>query len=143
MLRKILLAGSVAIPLGLLGAAPALADTDFEVHFGVPFYSYQVDPSYVYYDDYGWHDADAYPDFRVGYYDDDRDNYDDNDDNDYVVVAPSRLSCGEARRIVRAHGYHNVDVDDCDGGTYTFTGVRDGEVFTIYVNSRNGRMWHA
>jgi hypothetical protein len=87
MLRKTLLAGCIALPLGLLGTAPALADTDFEVHYGVPFYSYQVEPSYVYYDDYGWYDPDAYPDFRAGYYDGDA--YDDSDDDyDYVIVDP-------------------------------------------------------
>jgi hypothetical protein len=85
-----LLAGSVVLPLGFLGAAPALADADVEIHFGVPFYAYQVEPSYVYYDDYGWYDAGAYPNFRVGYDDDDDydDNDDDRDDSDYVVVDP-------------------------------------------------------
>lgn len=88
MLRKILFVSSVALPLAFVGTAPASADTDFEVHFGVPFYSYQVEPSYVYYDDYGWYDADAYPNFRVRY--DDEDAYDDNDDDDYdyIVVDP-------------------------------------------------------
>ncbi len=91
MLRKILLAGSVALPLAFLSAAPALADADFEVHFGVPFYNYQVEPSYVYYDDYGWYDAGAYPNFRVGYSDDDDHNDDHDNDysgNAYIVVSP-------------------------------------------------------
>jgi hypothetical protein len=91
MLRKILLIGSVALPLGFLSTAPALARSDVVVHFGVPFYSYQVEPRYVYYDDYGWYDADAYPNLRVGYYDDE-DYYDDYDDgydyNDHIVVIP-------------------------------------------------------
>jgi hypothetical protein len=90
MLRKTLLACSVALPLGFVAIAPALADTDFEIHFGVPFYSYQVEPSYVYYDDYGWYDAETYPNFRVGYYDDDDfgDEDDGYDDNEYIVVNP-------------------------------------------------------
>jgi hypothetical protein len=97
MLRKTLLACSVALPLGLLGAAPALADTDVEVHFGVPFYTYQVSPRYRYYEDYGWYDAYAYPRFHRAYrvYDDDDDyviyneHYDHyDDDGDYVVVSP-------------------------------------------------------
>lgn len=139
MLRKILLACSVALPLGLFGTASALADTDFDIHFGVPFYSYQVEPAYRYYDGYGWYDADSYPDFRPGYVYDDDEGYDD----DVVVVQPGRLSCGEARRIVRASGYRSVVEEDCDGVTYTFSGVRHGRVFTIYVNSRSGRMWRA
>ena len=42
----------------------ALADTDVDVHFGVPFYTYQVTPRYVYYEDYGWYDPYRYPRFR-------------------------------------------------------------------------------
>ena len=57
MFRKTLLACAVALPLGLTGAAPAaLADADVDVHFGIPFYSYQVRPRYVHYEDYGWYD---------------------------------------------------------------------------------------
>ncbi|WP_162918412.1 hypothetical protein [Taklimakanibacter deserti] len=74
---------------------PAAADTDVEVHFGVPFYTYQVSPRYRYYEDYGWYDAYAYPRVRRTYhvYEDDyvvRDrDYDDyDDDGDYIVVAP-------------------------------------------------------
>jgi hypothetical protein len=51
---------------------------------------YQVEPSYVYYDDYGWYNADAYPNFRVGYYDDGYDDSDDDyDDYDYIIVDPA------------------------------------------------------
>lgn len=136
MLRKTLLACAVALPLGAITAAPVLADTDVDIHFGVPFYSYQVAPRYRYYDDYGWYDAERYSDFRA-------DEYGDDDDDDYVVVRHGRLSCGEARRIVRANGFRRVVPEDCDGATYAFTGMRHGRVFTIYVNSRNGRMWGA
>jgi hypothetical protein len=97
MFRKILLACSIAFPLGLIGTMPASADTDFEVHFGVPFYAYQVSPRYRYYEDYGWYDAYAYPRFRRSYhvYDDDDyviddDDYDYDDDGDYIVISPER-----------------------------------------------------
>lgn len=138
MFRKTLLVCSVVLPLGLTGTAPALADTDFDVHFGVPFYTYQVGPGYRYYDDYGWYDADRYDygDFRRDYDDED---YDDVD----VVVRPGRLSCGEAAQIVRESGFSRVRARDCDGGTYTFRAKRDGDSYIIYVNSRNGRMWGA
>jgi len=96
MLRKTLLACAVALPFGLMSAPPAaLADTDVDVHFGIPFYSYQVSPRYRYYEDYGWYDARRYPRFRgTYYYDDDDDDYvtiyrDDDDDyvdDDYVVI---------------------------------------------------------
>lgn len=135
MFRKTLLACAVALPLGLIGSTPAaLADTDVDIHFGVPFYSYQVGPRYRYYEDYGWYDANRYPRFRGGYAD---------DDEGYVAVRPNRLSCGEARRIVRANGFRNVSARDCDGRTYSFIGIRNGRSFVIYVNSRNGRMWRA
>ena len=96
MFRKTLLACSIALPIGLIGTMPAAADTDVEVHFGVPFYAYQVSPRYRYYEDYGWYDAHAYPRFRRTYHvyedddhvvrEDDYDNYDD--DSDYVVIEP-------------------------------------------------------
>ena len=96
MLRKTLLVCSVALPLGLIGAGSALAHSDVEVHFGIPFYSYQVSPRYRYYEDYGWYDAYAYPrvhrihrvydDADDGYYADDEDAYDD----DYIVISPER-----------------------------------------------------
>ena len=98
MFRKTLLACFIALPLGLIGTMPASADTDVEVHFGVPFYSYQVSPRYRYYEDYGWYDARAYPRFHRTYhvYEDDDDGYvvrDDDydaydDDGDYIVVEP-------------------------------------------------------
>jgi len=97
MFRKTLLACTVALPFGLMGMAPAaLADRDVEVHFGVPFYSYQVSPRYRYYQEYGWYDAYRYPRFRHVYYNDDDYDYvvvhgdDDSDyvygDDDYVVI---------------------------------------------------------
>lgn len=134
MLRKTLLACSIALPLGFIGSMPsALAQSEVDIRFGVPFYSYQVSPSYRYYDGYGWYDGYRYPRFRGGY----------DDDDDYVAIRPSRLSCGEARRIVRNNGYRNVSARDCDGRTYSFIGVRNGRSFVIFVNARNGRMWRA
>jgi len=100
MFRKTLLAFAVGLPLGLMGTAPsAFADTDVDVHFGVPFYTYQVTPRYVYYEDYGWYDPYRYPRFRrihradddyvsdYEYYDDDYVTvYDDDYDDDYIVI---------------------------------------------------------
>jgi len=144
MFRKPLLACAVALPLGLLGAAPAsFADTDVDVRLGVPFYTYQVSPRYRYYEDYGWYDAEPYPNFRGTYAYDDDDAYDDDEDNSYVVVHPARISCGEAAAIVRANGFHRVRARDCDSSTYVFRARRDGDSYVIYVNSRNGRMWGA
>ncbi len=52
-----------------------------------------------------------------------------------------RLSCGEARRIVRNNGFRNVETIECNGRTYTFEATRRGRDVTVYVNSRNGRIW--
>ncbi len=69
---------------------------------------------------------------RGPYYD-----YDDGDE-DYVDIRPGRLSCGEARRLVREHGFYDVEVRDCEGRNYAFSGFRNGHFAIIYVNSRTG-----
>ena len=58
-----------------------------------------------------------------------------------LLFHSGRLSCGEARRIVRNNGYRNVDTIECNGRTYTFEATRRGRDVTVYVNSRNGRIW--
>ena len=52
-----------------------------------------------------------------------------------------RLSCGEARRIVRNSGFRNVDTIECNGRTYTFEATRRGRDVTVYVNSHTGAVW--
>jgi hypothetical protein len=63
-----------------------------------------------------------------------RPRYDDHDD-DY-----GRLSCGEARRILRRQGWYRLRPDDCSGHRYRFTGWHDGEPFSIRVSARSGRV---
>jgi hypothetical protein len=52
-----------------------------------------------------------------------------------------RLSCGEARRVVRNRGFRNVSTIECNGRTYTFEATRRGRDVTVYVNSRTGAVW--
>jgi len=52
-----------------------------------------------------------------------------------------RLSCGEARSRVRNSGFRNVDTIECNGRTYTFEATRRGRDVTVFVDSRNGRIW--
>lgn len=52
-----------------------------------------------------------------------------------------RLSCGEARRIVRNHGYRRVRAIDCSGNRYTFHAMRGGEWYRIRMRSRTGRIY--
>jgi len=135
MFSKLLSICAVVLPLGLIGSTPvALADTNVDIHFGVPFYSYQVRPYYRYRRDYGWYDAYRYPRFRGGAY------YDD-DDSDYVASYPGRLTCGEARRLVREHGFYHVLTRDCYGRIYAFDGLRNDHWATIFVNPYSGRVW--
>jgi hypothetical protein len=61
---------------------------------------------------------------------------DDNDDDDDY----GRLSCGEARRMVRRQGFRRVQADDCSGRRYRFTAFRRGEAFSIRVSARSGRI---
>jgi poly(A) polymerase Pap1 len=75
------------------------------------------------------------------YPDDERDsdvyNRDDRDRND-------RMSCNQARRMVRNSGYRDVMTQDCSGKIYMFTARsngRHGRRVNVYVNARTGRTW--
>jgi hypothetical protein len=129
MFKKMLLACNVALPLGLAAAAPSASAGDVDIRVRVPFYVHSA-PHYRHYGDYGWHGY-RYPRYHA-YYD-----YDD----DYVVDRPPLLSCGEARRLVRSHGFHEIETRQCEGRNYTFTGVRNGYGAIIHVNSFTGRVW--
>lgn len=52
----------------------------------------------------------------------------------------ARISCGEAREIVKDHGYRNVRTRNCGGPTSSFTGVKRGNLWLVKVNTRNGRL---
>lgn len=49
-----------------------------------------------------------------------------------------RISCSEARSIVRNRGYRNVATRDCKGSTYSFRATRRGKVYIVSVSSRSG-----
>jgi hypothetical protein len=112
-MKKLLMALVVAAPVafGLGGANGAEAGTKVNIYLGVPHYSYQGGPGYVYRKGHGW--------YRPGRY-------------------VNRLSCGEARRIVRNRGYYNIIVRNCSGGTYVFRAVRNNRLAVVYVNARTG-----
>ena len=48
----------------------------------------------------------------------------------------SRMSCREARRLVRSHGFRRIRPLDCNGRVYTFRARRHGDVYRIRVNAR-------
>lgn len=108
-------AAAVAAALGFgILAVPANAEVDVDVYLGIPHYGYRVGPDYVYRRGHGWY----LPRERYG-----------------------RLSCGEARRIVRRSGFRNVSTIECRGRTYTFLATRNGRDIRVYVNSRTGGVW--
>lgn len=87
----------------------------------------------------GWHDHDD-DDVNVqlhfgfgapGYYGSPR----------YGYQRHNRVSCGEARGILRDRGYYRIRTRECDGRTYTFRASKNGRNFVVYVNSRNGNVW--
>lgn len=56
-----------------------------------------------------------------------------------VGVRPGRVSCGEGRAIV-AERFNRVRVVECNGGTYTYLGRRQGDTYRIMLNARTGRI---
>jgi len=104
---------AAALAVGLPAAAEA--KTDVKIYFGVPHYSYRVGPDYHFRDGYGWYQP--------------------------RNMHRGRLSCGEARRMVRNRGFRNVSTIECRGRTYTFEATRRGRDIIVYVNSRTGDVW--
>lgn len=118
-MKSLFLASAVVATLALAMPTAADARTNFQIYFGMPHYGYQVGPDYRFREGYGWYQYGGY-------------NYGFN---------RGRLSCGEARRIVRNNGFRNVATIECNGRTYTFEATRRGRDVTVFVNSRNGRIW--
>ena len=115
-MKSFFLAAAAAATLAL--AMPTAADAKVRIYLGLEHYDYRVGPDYRYRDGYGW-----YQDSR--YYKNNR----------------GRLSCGEARRVVRNSGFRNVATIECNGRTYTFEATRRGRDVTVFVNSRTGAIW--
>ncbi|MDO8352214.1 MAG: hypothetical protein Q7T14_02020 [Aestuariivirga sp.] len=116
-MKGLFLATAVAATLAF--AMPTTADAaKVKIYLNMPHYGYQVGPDYRFREGYGW-----YQDTR--YYNNNR----------------GRLSCGEARRVVRNNGFRNVSTIECNGRTYTFEATRRGRDVTVFVDSRNGRVW--
>jgi hypothetical protein len=68
---------------------------------------------------------------RRGYDDD----YGYGDDDDF-----GRVSCRQARRMLRYRGWRRVRAEDCSGRRYTFIGWRRGDFYSIRVSARSGRV---
>ena len=106
----------------LLGGLATAADAKIIIRFGgVPYYDYQMGPDYRYYQGRGWYRHQSGNQFQYG--------------------NRGRISCGEAKRLVRNKGFRNVSTRECQGSTYTFTARRNGNRILLFVNSRNGNVW--
>ena len=64
--------------------------------------------------------------------------YDDGYGDEYGYR--DRVSCNEARLIVRERGFRDVRTTHCGGNLHTFMARKKGNVFRIKVYSRNGRI---
>jgi hypothetical protein len=117
---KSLILASVAAAVMAFAMPTAVDAAKVKIYLGQPHYDYRVGPGWRFREGYGWYDP-------VVIY-----------DRGYVR---GRISCGEARRIVRNSGFRNVDTVECNGRTYTFEATRRGRDVTVFVNSRNGRIW--
>ena len=54
-------------------------------------------------------------------------------------VRSGRVSCREGRAIV-SERFNRVRVIECNGGTYTYLGRRQGDTYRILLNARSGRI---
>ena len=107
--------------VALFAGLSSTADAKIRIYLGVPYYDYQVGPDYQFNDNYGWYRPGRRMDSNYGY--------------------NNRLSCNEARRIVRRSGFHDVVTRECQGRTYTFTALRGGHQILVFVNARTGAVW--
>ena len=117
-MKSLFLATAAAVVMAFALPTAADAKTKVKVFLGVPYYDYQYGPDYRFREGYGWY---QYGDYNDGF-------------------NRGRLSCGEARRIVRNNGFRNVATIECNGRMYTFEATRHGRDVTVFVNSRNGRI---
>jgi hypothetical protein len=105
----------------LFGGLASVAEAKVSIYLGVPYYDYQYGPDYRYYQGRGWYQYQPRYLFQYG--------------------NRGRISCNEARRIVRQSGFRQVMTRECNGRTYTFTAVKRGHRVLVYVNSRTGAVW--
>ena len=83
------------------------------INLGEPYYDQRMGPDYRYYKGRGWY---RYNNHR------------------------RNISCGQAKRIVRDHGFRNVSTREREGRTCKFVAKRNGHHTLVYVNSRIGSL---
>jgi hypothetical protein len=122
MIRKTLFAAAALATLAVgatASTAEAKAHWDINVDLGGYGYGYPDYPSYPVID---------YPPPHHGYHHEVH-HYDD-----------FGVSCNEGRWSVRSAGFHNVQVEECYGRSFTYTAVRHGDYFEVRVSRRTGNI---
>lgn len=129
MFSKFLIAAGLAAAFSL---SPQVAEAKVKVTIGIGepggYCYYNYDPYRC--GGYGYYSRPGYfiPHPGYGY------------ENDYGDGYGDRVSCKEARWIVRERGFRDVRTADCGGKYHTFIGRKKGGLFKIRIYSRNGRI---
>jgi hypothetical protein len=121
MLKKFLMAAGLAAAFSL---SPQVAEAKVKVHIGVG-----QPGGYCYYN---------YDPFRCG-------GYGYYSGPEHFVPHPGygyqdRVSCNEARWIVRERGFRDVRTTNCGGKLHAIIAKKRGGIFRVKVYSRNGRI---
>ncbi|MEQ1524479.1 MAG: hypothetical protein ABL936_24735 [Aestuariivirga sp.] len=98
-MKKIIIGLLAAVSITAGMASLAEAGVKIKVILGESYYDQRMGPDYRYYDGRGWY---RYNNHRAN------------------------ISCGQAKRIVRNHGFRDVLTRECEGRTYTFVAKRNG-----------------
>jgi hypothetical protein len=133
MIKSILAAAAVAFGALTLNGADAEAKTRVHIGIGVgdPFYYGECDYSLIF-NDCGYYGRPRY--FYRPYYAVPRHYRRPYIERRYV----DKLSCGDARRELRARGYRDIAVRDCGGQYYSFNATRRGHAVRVTINAYSG-----
>ncbi len=112
--QTIIAAGAVAAAVFAFQPQQAMAGPKVHFHIGVPYYD-----GYRPYYGHG-------PYYGHRHY--------------YRPHLRRRISCRQARRMLRHRGFRRIQVRDCHGRRYVFTARRDGEWWRVRMSSRSGRI---
>ena len=107
MFTKIMVAAA-ALTAAVVMTAPAQAKTNINIGLGFGGYGGGYGDYYG-----GGYDPDYYPVYGGGY---------------------GGVSCWQAKKIVKNHGFYNVFPTDCDGNIMRFKGKKMGDWYRIKVN---------
>ena len=110
MLKSILAAAAVAIPLSMMAAAPASAGTDVRVYLGFPHFNYNPGVGYIQRPGYGWY----HPRYK-------------------------QMTCNQGARLLERRGYRVRQALDCSGNQYVYR-VRTpkGAIINLKFNPNTG-----